>query len=138
MELSGFHCPPNKCTYTILIGPYCKCGLQIGCSKAIRRRSWEANHLFRAMLFKGFIPDIVSYNCLICGCCETYRISRALELFDDMKKRGCVPNRVTYYSFIRYYSVVNEIDKAVEMLGKMREMNNGIPSRKDGGGTRFS
>ncbi|GAB4837363.1 hypothetical protein Ancab_002240 [Ancistrocladus abbreviatus] len=128
MELPGFRCPPDKYTYTILIGSYCKHGLQTGCRKAIRRRLWEANHLFRVMLFKGFVPDIVTYNCLIDGCCKTYRIARALELFDDMKKKGCAPNRVTYNSFIRYYSVVNEIDKAVEMLRKMREMNHGIPS----------
>ncbi|RVX17837.1 Pentatricopeptide repeat-containing protein [Vitis vinifera] len=128
MELPGFRCPPDTFTYTILIGSYCKYSLQTGCRKAVRRRLWEANHLFRIMLFKGFVPDVVTYNCLIDGCCKTYRIERALELFDDMNKRGCIPNRVTYNSFIRYYSAVNEIDKAVDMLGKMKEMNHGIPT----------
>ncbi|KAK1554449.1 hypothetical protein Q3G72_012349 [Acer saccharum] len=80
------------------------------------------------MLFKGFIPDIVTYNCLIDGCCKTYRNERALELFDDMGKKGCVPNRVTYNSFIRYYSAVNEIDKAVEMMRRMQKMNHGVPT----------
>ena len=78
------------------------------------------------MLFKGFVPDVVTCNCLINGCCKTNRIERALELFEDMNKRGCVPNRVTYNSFIRYFSVVNEIDKAVEMLRKMQNMNHGL------------
>lgn len=128
MELPGFRCPPDTYTYTILIGSYCKYSLQTGCRKAIRRRMWEANHLFRLMLFKGFAPDVVTYNSLINGCCKTNRIERALELFQDMNKRGCVPNQVTYDSFIRYYSVVNEIDKAVEMLRKMQEMNHGIPT----------
>lgn len=128
MELPGFRCPPDVYTYTILIASYCKYGMQTGCRKAIRRRLWEANHLFRIMLFKGFVPDVVTYNCLIDGCCKTNRIERALELFDDMGKRGCVPNRVTYNSFIRYYSAVNEIDKAVEMLRRMQRMGHGAAS----------
>ncbi|EEF42118.1 pentatricopeptide repeat-containing protein, putative [Ricinus communis] len=126
MELPGFYCPPDTFTYTIMISSYCKYSLQTGCRKAIRRRLWEANHLFRIMLFKGFAPDVVTYNCLIDGCCKTYRIERALELFEDMNRRGCVPNRVTYNSFIRYYSAVNEIDKAVEMLRRMQNMNHGL------------
>ncbi|KAG6608037.1 Pentatricopeptide repeat-containing protein, partial [Cucurbita argyrosperma subsp. sororia] len=125
MELPGFRCPPDVFTYTILISSYCKYSLQTGCRKAIRRRLWEANHLFRIMLFKGFVPDVVTYNCLIDGCCKTYRIERALELFEDMNKRGCTPNRVTYNSFIRYYSAVNEIDQAIKMLRMMQKMNHG-------------
>lgn len=125
MELPGFRCPPDIFTYTILISSYCKYSLQTGCRKAIRRRLWEANHLFRIMLFKGFTPDVVTYNSLIDGCCKTYRIERALELFEDMSRRGCTPNRVTYNSFIRYYSVVNEIDKAIEMLRRMQKMKHG-------------
>ncbi|KAB1221011.1 hypothetical protein CJ030_MR3G029257 [Morella rubra] len=128
MELPGFRCPPDTYTYTIFISSYCRYSLQTGCRKAIRRRMWEANHLFRIMLLKGFEPDVVTYNSLIGGCCKTNRIERALELFQDMNKRGCVPNRVTYGSFIRYYSVVNEIDNAIDMLRTMQEMNHGIPT----------
>ncbi|KAK6775552.1 hypothetical protein RDI58_026553 [Solanum bulbocastanum] len=126
MELPGFRCPPDVFTYTILISSYCRYGMETGCRKAIRRRIWEANHLFRVMLFKGFIPDVVTYNSLINGCCKTNRIGRALELLDDMVKRGVVPNRITYNSFIRYYSVTNEIDKAIEMLRRMQGMNHGV------------
>uniref|UniRef100_A0A0V0I0S2 Putative ovule protein n=1 Tax=Solanum chacoense TaxID=4108 RepID=A0A0V0I0S2_SOLCH len=78
------------------------------------------------MLFKGFVPDVVTYNSLINGCCKTNRIERALELLDDMVKRGVVPNRITYNSFIRYYSVTNEIDKAIKMLRRMQGMNHGV------------
>lgn len=126
MELPGFRCPPDTFTYTILIGSYCRYGLETGCRKATRRRLWEANHMFRNMLFRGFVPDVVTYNALINGCCKTYRIERALELFKDMNKRECAPNRVTYDSFIRYYAAVNEIDKAVDMLRKMQTMNHGV------------
>lgn len=125
MELPGFHCPPDKYTYTILIDAYCKRGLQTGCRKAIRRRIWEANHMFRRMIFNGFSPDVVTYNCLINGLCKTYRIDRALELFDEMRKKNCYPNRVTYTSFIRYYSAVNEIEKAVEMMRVMAREKHG-------------
>ncbi|KAI3885606.1 hypothetical protein MKX03_009304 [Papaver bracteatum] len=128
MELPGFRCPPDTFTYTIFISFYCKYSLQTSCKKAIRRRLWEANHMFRHMIFKGFTPDVVTYNCLIDGCCKTYRIERALELFDDMLKKCYVPNRITYNSFIRYYSAVNEIDKAVEMMRKMKLLNHGKPT----------
>ncbi|KAL5974927.1 hypothetical protein ACLOJK_031603 [Asimina triloba] len=74
------------------------------------------------------VPDVVTYNCLIDVFCRTYRIGRALELFNDMLIKGCTPNWVMYNSFIRYYSAVNEIDKAVEMLHNMRLWNHGIPS----------
>ncbi|KHG05396.1 hypothetical protein F383_01567 [Gossypium arboreum] len=107
-------------------GSYCKLSMQTGCRKAIRRRLYEANHLFREMLFKGFVPDVVTYNCLIDGCCKTNRIERALELFEDMNKRNCVPNRITYNSFIRYYCAVNEIDKGIEMMRRMQRMNHGV------------
>ncbi|XLS64002.1 hypothetical protein HN51_023976, partial [Arachis hypogaea] len=127
MELPGFRCPPNTFTYTILISSYCRHAIQTGCKKATRRRLWEANHLFRIMLFKGFVLDVVTYNALIDGCCKTYRIARALELFDDMKKKGCVPNRVTYNSLIRYFNAVNEIDRAIEMLRDMQRSNHGVP-----------
>ncbi|KAL0924719.1 hypothetical protein M5K25_005572 [Dendrobium thyrsiflorum] len=128
MELPGARCPPDTYTYTILISFYCKRSMQTGCRKAIRRRIWEANHMFRRMLFKGFVPDIVTYNCLIDGLCKTYRIGRAHELFDDMLMKGCIPNKVTYNSFIRYYSVVNEVDKAIEMMREMVARKHGIPS----------
>ncbi|GAV81147.1 PPR domain-containing protein/PPR_2 domain-containing protein [Cephalotus follicularis] len=128
MELPGFICPPDTCTYTTLISSYCKYSMQTGSRKAIRRRLWEANHLFRIMLFKGFVPDVVTYNCLIDGCCKTYRIGRALELFQGMSKSRSVPNRVTYNSFIRYFCAVNEIDKAIEMMRRMQEMKHGVPT----------
>ncbi|KAK7285360.1 hypothetical protein RJT34_20129 [Clitoria ternatea] len=128
MELPGFRCPPDTFTYTILITSYCRHGMLTGCRKATRRRIYEANRLFRLMLFKGLVPDVVTYNALIDGCCKTYRVGRALELLDDMKRRGIVPNRVTYGSFIRYFSTVNEIDKGVEMLRDMQRLGHGVPS----------
>lgn len=88
MQLPGFRYPPDTYTYTILISSYCRYGMQTGCRKAIRRRMWEANRMFREMLFRGFVPDVVTYNCLIDGCCKTNRIGRALELFEDMKTKG--------------------------------------------------
>ncbi|KAG0460079.1 hypothetical protein HPP92_023207 [Vanilla planifolia] len=128
MELPGARCPPDTYTYTILISFYCKRSMQTGCNKAIRRRIWEANHMFRRMVFKGLVPDVVTYNCLIDGLCKTNRIGRARELFDDMLVKGCTPNRVTYNSFIRYYSVVNEVDKAIDMMRVMVEREHGMPS----------
>lgn len=126
MELPGFRYPPDAYTYTILISAYCRYGIQTGCRKAIRRRMWEANRMSREMLFRGFAPDVVTYNCLIDGSCKTNRIGRALELFEEMKKRECVPNQVTYNSFVRYYSVTNEIERGIEMMRMMEKMGHGV------------
>ncbi|EPS59883.1 binding protein, partial [Genlisea aurea] len=128
MELPGFRCPPDVYTYTIMIASYCRFAFECGSRKAVRRRIWEANRLFRLMIFKGHEPDVVTYNSLINGCCKTSRIERALELLEDMEKRGCLPNRITYNSFIRYFSVVNEVERAVKMLRTMQEKNRGVPS----------
>lgn len=84
--------------------------------------------MFRRMVFNGFVPDVVTYNCLINGLCKTYRIERAHELFDEMLVKGVLPNRVTYNSFIRYYSVVNEADKALRFMRGMEEREHGKPS----------
>ncbi|KAK2969433.1 hypothetical protein RJ640_011803 [Escallonia rubra] len=81
MELPGFRCPPDTFTYTILISSYCRHSMQTGCRKAIRRRLWEANHLFRGVLF--------------------------LTL---------------------YYSAVNEIEKAIQMLRRIQNLNHGLPT----------
>ncbi|KAJ3674103.1 hypothetical protein LUZ60_006095 [Juncus effusus] len=128
MELPGAKCKPDLYTYTILISHYCKHGLQTGCKKAIRRRIWEANRMFRRMVINGFQPDLITYNCLINGLCKTYRIERAHELFDEMLKREISPNRVTYNSFIRYYSTVNEAEKALNLLRQMIDKKHGQPS----------
>ncbi|XP_051121951.1 pentatricopeptide repeat-containing protein At1g77405 isoform X2 [Andrographis paniculata] len=127
MQLPGFRCPPDVFTYTILISSHCRHAMETASRKAIRHRLWEANHTFRLMLFNGFAPDVVTYNALINCCCKTNRIERALELFNDMTKRGesCAPNRITYNSFIRYYSAVNEVDRAIEMLRRMQERRHG-------------
>lgn len=82
--------------------------------------------MFRHMKFKGFEPDVVTYNCLIDGLCKTYRIERAHELFDEMTVKGCLPNRLTYNSFVRYYSVVNDVDKAIEMMRMMVSRGHGF------------
>ncbi|GKB80753.1 pentatricopeptide repeat-containing protein [Tanacetum coccineum] len=117
MELPGFRCPPDTFTYTILISSYCKHSLQTGCKKAIRRRMWEANHLFRIMLFKGFKPDVVTYNCLIDGCCKTYRIERALELFNDMEKQGHgVPSTSSYTPIIHAFCEAGKVLEAWNVL----------------------
>nr|UPT48477.1 pentatricopeptide repeat protein AaPPR144 [Agave angustifolia]UPT49828.1 pentatricopeptide repeat protein AaPPR1574 [Agave angustifolia] len=84
--------------------------------------------MFRHILFEGFEPDVVTYNCLIDGLCKTYRIEHARQLFDEMVLKGCLPNRVTNNSFVRYYSVVNEVGKAIEMMKMVVLCRHGVPS----------
>ncbi|PHT46000.1 hypothetical protein CQW23_15158 [Capsicum baccatum] len=85
----------------------------------------KAKFMMEQMGFPGFrcLSDVFTYTILISSYC---RIERASELLDDMVKRGIAPYRITYNSFIRYYSATNEIDKAIEMLRKMQVMNHGV------------
>ncbi|GLJ15878.1 hypothetical protein SUGI_0262180 [Cryptomeria japonica] len=123
MKRPWSRCPPDTFTYTILISCHCKYSMQTGNSKVVGKKLYEANRLFRDMCDDGFVPDVVTYNCLIDGLCKKYRIDRALELFHHMSQNGCAPNKVTYNSFIRYYSTVNEMDKAEDMMKEMKRNN---------------
>jgi pentatricopeptide repeat protein len=126
MERPGVRCAPDSYTYTVLVSWYCRIGVGTGCRKATRRIIYEAGKLFRRMGEKALQPDVVTYNCLINGLCKTYRVERAHELFDEML--GCAPKRVTYNSFVRYYSVVNEVEKAVGWMRQMVARGHGIAS----------
>ncbi|XP_047308477.1 pentatricopeptide repeat-containing protein At1g77405-like [Impatiens glandulifera] len=120
-RMKQFNCTPDVCVYNTIIYVLCKHAMKTDCRKAIRRRLSDVNYLFRMMIHKGFIPNVVTYNSVIDCCCKTLRIEWAVELFDDMKKRGCHPNWFTYNSLIRYYTRFNEIDKAIEMLREMQK-----------------
>lgn len=91
-RMKEYHCKPDDVyAYNTIINALCRVGnfkkarflldqmqlpitVDMGCRKAIRRRMWEANRMFREMLFRVFAPDVVTYNCLIDGCCKTNRI----------------------------------------------------------------
>ncbi|KAF3547732.1 hypothetical protein DY000_02008719 [Brassica cretica] len=99
-RMKEYHCKPDDVyAYNTIINALCRVGnfkkarflldqmqlpitVDMGCRKAIRRRMWEANRMFREMLFRVFAPDVVTYN-----------------------------------SFLKYYSVTNEIERGVEMMG---------------------
>ncbi|MCH85143.1 pentatricopeptide repeat-containing protein, partial [Trifolium medium] len=98
-RMRQFGCKPDVQAYNALINAMCCVGnftkarhllqqmelpgygvkISGGCRKAVRRRLYEANHIFRVMVFKGIVPDVVTYNALIDGCCKTYRVGRALK-----------------------------------------------------------
>ncbi|KAH0854613.1 hypothetical protein HID58_057843, partial [Brassica napus] len=85
-RMKEYHCKPDDVyAYNTIINALCRVGnfkkarflldqmqlpitVDMGCRKAIRRRMWEANRMFREMLFRVFAPDV---------------------------KRECVPNSVT-------------------------------------------
>ncbi|KAG9443843.1 hypothetical protein H6P81_015183 [Aristolochia fimbriata] len=111
MEIPGFRCPPDTFTYTILIGFYCKHSLQTGCRKAIRRRIWEANHLYysvvnevekaiemmRSMeLRRHGTPTSSSFTPIIHALCEARRSTEAQDFLVEMVDRGSIPREYTY------------------------------------------
>ncbi|KAJ0025663.1 hypothetical protein Pint_08128 [Pistacia integerrima] len=100
-RMKQFHCKPDVYAYNVVINALCRVG-----------NFNKARFLLEQMELPGFrcAPDVYTYTILI----SSYWVG--------------VPNRVTYDSFIRYYSAVNEIDRAVEMMRRMQKMNHGVPS----------
>ncbi|KAL3572807.1 hypothetical protein D5086_026711 [Populus alba] len=92
----------------------------------------QALALFYRMKQYHLKPDVYAYNTLIYALCRVGNFKRARFLLEQMELPGfrCPPDIYTYTILIssccRSFSVVNEIDKAVEMLRRMQKMNHGL------------
>ncbi|KAF5190143.1 Pentatricopeptide repeat (PPR) superfamily protein [Thalictrum thalictroides] len=88
----------------------------------------------------GKLVTTSTVTCLIKVLGEEGLVNEALAAFYRMKQLHCKPDvyayntiicalcRVGFFKKARYYCAVNEIDKAVEMMGRMKLANHGIPT----------
>ena len=60
----------------------------------------ETESVLKAMLVDGFSPDCLTFNYLIEGLGSAGRIDDAVEIFEHMKEKGCVPDTGTYIAMI--------------------------------------
>jgi len=70
---------------------------------------------------------VVTYNALIDACVRCGQISRAPALLSDMFKQGISPNLITYSSILKGYCQENRMDKALELLGHMKQASSFRP-----------
>lgn len=94
VEMARSRVPANLITYNILLKGYCH-QLQID----------KAEDLIREMIDEGGIePDVVSYNTLIDGCIQVDDCAGALTYFNEMRKRGIAPTKVSYTTLMKAFA----------------------------------
>lgn len=75
----------------------------------------------------GFHADVVSYmRCgVLCPVSRACLPDRALELFDEMKRKGCAPNGVTYGALVDALGRAGRIEAALAMKAEMESIEKG-------------
>ncbi|XP_028793090.1 putative pentatricopeptide repeat-containing protein At3g15200 [Neltuma alba] len=108
-DIMASRCKPDLFTY----GTFIKALTQKG-------KLGTALKLFRGMWDKGMVePDVVICNCIIDALCFKKRIPEALEVFQDMNKRGCLTNVATYNCLIKYMCKIGRQEKVDELVNEM-------------------
>ena len=106
---------PNLCTYSILIGCFCRMGhLKHGFAAfgLIHKTGWRVN-------------DIV-INQLLKGLCDAKRVGEAMDvLLQRMPELGCTPDVVSYNTIINSFFREDQVDKAYSLFLYMTDA--GIP-----------
>nr|BBM89975.1 pentatricopeptide repeat containing protein [Sorghum bicolor] len=138
---------PDRCTYSILIGCFCRMGrLEHGFAVfgLILKTGWRVNHIVFNQLLKGLCdakrldeatnillwrmpefgctPNVVSYNTLVKGFCNENRAEEALELLHvmaDDQGLSCPPDVVSYNTVINGFFREGQVDKAYNLFLQM-------------------
>ncbi|KAK4375184.1 hypothetical protein RND71_005861 [Anisodus tanguticus] len=97
---------PDTISYTSMIAGFCKNGYVN-----------EAFKLFKKM---PCMPSVVTYNCLIDGCCQVYRMDKALMLYQRMQKVGVTPDIITYTILINGLCKRSKVGKGYKLFREMK------------------
>ncbi|KAK7385533.1 hypothetical protein VNO78_31256 [Psophocarpus tetragonolobus] len=82
----------------------------------------SGNIMYSRKVFDGLSPkDIISWNSLLSGYVLHGFSESALDLFDQMRKDGLHPNRVTLASIISAYSHAGMVDEGKHAFSKISE-----------------
>ncbi|GFZ03565.1 pentatricopeptide repeat (PPR) superfamily protein [Actinidia rufa] len=79
---------------------------------------WE---VFRDMVSRGLLADVVTYGILVDACCDQENMPKAHKMFDEMVERGIKPTVVIYTTLIRGLSREGKMSEAENMFTMMRE-----------------
>ncbi|KAI3736806.1 hypothetical protein L2E82_26793 [Cichorium intybus] len=108
-EMPKNGCFPDTWTYNLLIDGLCKMGCVL-----------DADRLMNDALVKGFIPDIYTFNTLIDGYCKQSKMSRAIEIVDNMWNH-VTPDAITYNTLL---NGLCKTMKYEDVIGTFQEMKN--------------
>lgn len=108
-EMAKAGIPANLITYNILLKGYCH-QLQID----------KAEDLMREMVDEvGIQPDVISYNTLIDGCILVDDCAGALTYFNEMRKRGIAPTKVSYTTLMKAFASSGQPKLANKVFDEM-------------------
>merc|ERR1719316_2551828 len=72
------------------------------------------------MLSNRIEPALTTYNALLDGCAKSGTIDCIPDLVADMKKRGLMPNLITYSTVLKGYCLRGDISAAFSVMDEMR------------------
>lgn len=109
VEMARIGVPANLITYNILLKGYCH-RLQID----------KAEELMREMVEEARIqPDVISYNTLIDGCILVDDCAGALSYFNEMRRRGIAPTKVSYTTLMKAFATSGQPKLANKVFDEM-------------------
>jgi pentatricopeptide repeat protein len=97
----------NTVTENSLINLFCKCGYLK-----------TAKSIFTQMKDK----DIFTWNTMIDGLIENEQYEEAFQLFEEMKKEGIQPDKVTFVSILKSIRNLKNIQRAKSIYKEIKEM----------------
>ncbi|KAJ0961072.1 hypothetical protein J5N97_000973 [Dioscorea zingiberensis] len=110
VEMERFRVDPNVFTYSVLLAGVCDDGTRIR----------EARELWEEMAGRGIKPDIMAFNTMINGYCETGEMEKAEELYRDMVFDEIEPTCTTYEHLIRGHCKVGDLESAMMVYTDMK------------------
>ena len=85
-----------------------------------QRETKKADEIFTKILNKkDLIPDQITFNTLIKGCCKVRDFDNSQRYFKEMKKINLKPNRITYNSLMDLAVKVRQLPKALYFVEEM-------------------
>ncbi|KAL2938647.1 hypothetical protein RDABS01_022096 [Bienertia sinuspersici] len=128
-KMKEYGCSPTAETFNAIINGFVK-----------ENRFAEAEIMSSSMSEYGLVPNVITYTTLIDGLCQhggtnlafkcahTWlcqegKVDGAESLFEEMQKKGIVPNVVTFTSLINGFVMIDRLDHAFLLLHKMLESN---------------
>jgi len=81
----------------------------------------RANAIYQHILsMTDIVPDQITFNTLIKGCCKVKDFANALSYFNEMKKYLLKPNRITYNSLMDLAVKIPDMAKALFFVEQMQ------------------